>query len=448
MTSFGWPLLRWFTMGTIIGGYDHPIKRRSVFTQIRQGIGVVVAVLAVAVTVGVVAPETDAAPQGYAPGPGCAWQLRVSSDDRNVAFPDTNATYWVLPYILGPGDSIRLSGTFPASRYFSLNTYGTDFDTVDTLRDAQIQPDPGSVNPFVAAATIPASAQRRWHATVVPGTADHARNEIRGLPGGQQAPVGFLIIRIYVPDDPDSPNGGVELPTVTFVVGGRSIPVQPCAEPFDSMRYSGSLAKATTGVSGQGIGGAASAAFPDNAPEVTFVNPTSTSGLFPNGDNKYIGSLLTYRPGRVAVIRGKAPTFPDSRAGESPATAGKQMRYWSMCQNDMVTPYPVVACAADFQTRLDDEGYYTYVVAAPGDLTVAQETSSELTVIPWGSTAVPQKVVILRHMLPSSEFYPWSVQASQLSGVPPASSMGPYYPHATYCAAETLRTAGWRACYE
>ena len=27
-----------------------------------------------------------------------------------------------------------------------------------------------------------------------------------------------------------------------------------------------------------------------------------------------------------------------------------------MCQNDQVSPYPVVACAADFQTNLDARG--------------------------------------------------------------------------------------------
>ncbi len=64
----------------------------------------------------------------------------------NVAFPDVNATYWVLPYALGPGDSIELSGNYTAARYFSLNTYDTNFDTIDTLRDNMIVPDSGSGN--------------------------------------------------------------------------------------------------------------------------------------------------------------------------------------------------------------------------------------------------------------------------------------------------------------
>ena len=95
----------------------------------------------------------------------CAWQFMSNSTVLNVAFPDASATYWVLPYALASGDTIELSGTYPAARYFSLNTYGTNFDTVDTLRDNQIGPDPGSGNPFTdaSAGSLPAT-QKRWHA--------------------------------------------------------------------------------------------------------------------------------------------------------------------------------------------------------------------------------------------------------------------------------------------
>lgn len=96
------------------------------------------------------------------------------------------------PSALGPGDSIEVSGTYPAARYFSLDTYGTNFDTVDLLRDDMIVPDPGSGNPFAeSAARNRRPSQQKWHATVVPGPAGHARNEIRGGPEGQSTPVGF-----------------------------------------------------------------------------------------------------------------------------------------------------------------------------------------------------------------------------------------------------------------
>ncbi|TQF68470.1 hypothetical protein FK531_14625 [Rhodococcus spelaei] len=382
---------------------------------------------------------------------GCAWQFMSNNTVLNVAFPDANATYWVLPYALGAGERIELTGQYPHARYMSLNTYGTNFDTVDTLRDNQIAPDPGSANPFAAASATP-GAPGYWHATVVPGAADHAANQIRGLPAaGQSTPLGFLIIRVYVPDDPNSAPGGVPLPQVTLVRGNGAVraTVPTCAGPFDpAAAPNGPVKQALTTGFDSVIAGAAAGAFPGNVPEATFVNPASTSGLFPNGDNKYLGAGLTYQPGRIVVVRGHAPTFPDTRAGAPPTEPAAQVRYWSMCQNDQVSPYPVVACAADFQTRLDAAGDYTYVVAAPADLPARATADPTVTVLPWGSTTVAKKVLFLRHMLPSAQFYPQSVQASQDQHSDPATSMGAYYPEATYCSTATFESGGYRACFD
>lgn len=396
---------------------------------------------------GAVAVLIGPAPASAAPDPvPCAWRFLSDGEVLNVAFPDTDAAYWVLPYALGPSDTIELSGTFPSARYFSLGTYGTDLDTIDTLRDEQIQPDAGSANPFddPAARTDPPE-ERQWHATLVAGEADTARNQIRALrPGG--APIGFLIVRVYVPDDPASISGGVPLPDVRYRLGNATVPVQPCSRPFDPSGHTGPVADAARTGFDRAIAAAASGAFPGNSPEATFVNPASTSGLFPNGDNKYIGAQFTYRPGRVVVVRGEAPTFPDTRAGVPATEPGRQVRYWSMCQNDLVSPYPVVACAADFQTAVDADGFYTYVVAAPEDLPA--NLPPEVTVLPWGSTDVPTKLLFLRNMLPDDAFYPQSVQASQAQGLDPAASMGPYYPTATYCATSVLATEGYAGCLD
>lgn len=391
---------------------------------------------AVGVTIGPASAAPDA--------PLCAWRFMSNDQVLNVAFPDANSTYWVMPYALGQGDSISLSGTFPAARYFSLNTYGTNFDTVDTLRDNQIIPDAGSGNPFAdPSASGLGPAQRRWHAKIVTGPADKSRNEISALPAGQSAPVGFLIVRVYVPDDPNSLSGGVPLPDATMSIVGANVQSQPCAQTFDPAAYPGPIGQIGKAGFDQAIASAASGAFPGNTPEATFVNPASTSGLFPNGDNKYIGTAASYQPGRLLVVRGKAPTYPNTRLGASPTDA-TQTRYWSMCQNDLASPYPVVACAADFETKVDSAGYYTYVVAAPGDLPAVVDPNA--TVIPWGSTNV-RKVLFLRNMIPSSGYYPQSIQASQASGANPAATMGPYYPTATYCSAATFAAGGAQACF-
>ncbi|MFX1758777.1 hypothetical protein [Rhodococcus sp. As11] len=51
---------------------------------------------------------------------------------------------------------------------------------------------------------------------------------------------------------------------------------------------------------------------------------------------------------------------------------------------------------------LDASGYYTYAIAAPSDLPSVVDPT--VTVLPWGDTTVPKKVLFLRYMMPLSAF--------------------------------------------
>lgn len=66
--------------------------------------------------------------------------------------------------------------------------------------------------------------------------------------------------------------------------------------------------------------------------------------------------------------------------------------------------------------------------------------------LPWGSTDVAKKLLILRNMLPSADFYPSSIQASQAAGTDPAATMGDCYPTVTYCAAAAFGARGVAGC--
>src|SRR5262249_34546169 len=75
----------------------------------------------------------------------CAWPLQTGGSGRvNVAYPDTNSTYWTMPYSSALWRKMVLHGTFPqipTIRYMSVTTYDQNGDTVDNLYDVQIQPD-------------------------------------------------------------------------------------------------------------------------------------------------------------------------------------------------------------------------------------------------------------------------------------------------------------------
>ena len=58
-----------------------------------------------------------------------------------------------------------------------------------------------------------------------------------------------------------------------------------------------------------------------------------------------------------------------------------------MCNNDGVFPYPVIACAGDFQTKLDEDQYYTYVVST-------DPAPADTTWLPWGRTNLPVTLIL------------------------------------------------------
>ena len=171
----------------------------------------------------------------------------------------------------------------------------------------------------------------------------------------------------------------------------------------------------------------------------------------------------------MIVVRGKAAVFPDTYNGkpvwQPPGQFAKvDMRYWSMCNNNQEKPYPVVQCAADFQTLVDDQGYYTYIVAATDDGKAPAWLPAGTTWLPWGSKTA-RNILIFRNMIPAPSFHQ-SVQDALAAGctfdnsttpVPygniaaasdcAAGIMGPYHPVAVYCDTQRLIDQGWQACF-
>jgi hypothetical protein len=78
----------------------------------------------------------------------CGWPLEVTgAGSTNVSYPDTDATYWVMPFDTAAWRTMTVSGQYPETRFFSFVSYLDDGNVVDSLTDADIVPDPGSANP-------------------------------------------------------------------------------------------------------------------------------------------------------------------------------------------------------------------------------------------------------------------------------------------------------------
>jgi len=193
---------------------------------------------------------------------------------------------------------------------------------------------------------------------------------------------------------------------------------------------------------------------------------TQAGGAFPNDYNKYVVTGMSYQKGVIAVVRGRAATIPPLGPNSYPnLKSDQELRYWSMCNYDHIFPFPVVeqsgqpSCAADDQTNLDADGYYTYVVAAPNDIPANAKTDKTVTILPWGKTQI-EKALIFRNMLPAKNFsmttqtandqctdqtkYPTIEQSAACT----ANLMGPYYPQSTYCQKTVYEQGGWQACFQ
>jgi hypothetical protein len=153
--------------------------------------------------------------------PACAWPV-VSNGENflNVATPDTNTTYWLIPIDLRLWPSVIFRGTYPHARAFNFTTYTATGSLIGTIADAQIRPDAGSVNPFAAPSPTP-----QTYTVAIIGIGG-AANSLNGGGGG----LVFVIYRVIVPDQGLNRAGGVDLPSVAVRGAGGTQQLHPC--PF------------------------------------------------------------------------------------------------------------------------------------------------------------------------------------------------------------------------
>lgn len=164
----------------------------------------------------------------------CSWPIETTGEGAtNVAYPDTDATYWTIPYDSGRWPEMRITGTFPQARFMSFTVYDATGSTPTALVDDEIAPDPGSVNPFQTAVVGDAAAR---FTIVIRGPEGAAGINTLLLPTS----VGQVIWRVYVPDAGLDRAGGVPLPLVTLVgADGEPHHLAPCKPVTSSSRTTG-----------------------------------------------------------------------------------------------------------------------------------------------------------------------------------------------------------------
>jgi hypothetical protein len=389
----------------------------------------------------------------------CVLWAEPQSDRENIIWPEITTTYEAGDVPVVPGGYTEIKGEFPHSRFFSLQTSGANGRNVGGWADYQINPDPGSTNPFRAGANRRAAARsytlRVLDAPVpasgpAPNTlySSSSDGSARNVPG-----FALVTLRYYLPDRGTGRLGGAPPPTITMVTPtGQRIPTPTCTDDLGNPGVTETIAAS----------GPQTSVLPGTGPLVAhrvpvwrkFVNaPTGfwgaltdddtlsatvygfgtpftyqlPAGFFENIYNKYIATTISMDFGQVLVFRAKLPTTPRTYEGE-PRMGSGQLRFWSFCTGDVETTM-TYDCLVDKDIPIDRRRDFTLAIstaAARPTNAIAQCGVAWLPAGPPGQT-----VAILRNMLPAASFRR-AIQNVQVGHE--RQTMGPYYPIGRYYA--------------
>lgn len=391
---------------------------------------------------------------------GCSWPLTLRH--INLAYPDDSADYWMTHFGSVPASSLVIRGQFPAARYFSFHAYDEAQRPVASISDHEIVPDQGG-NPFNPGSKSDEAGTYTVRVVFEPKPENPEPNTVYAgsMENGAPNPAGFVIYRIYIPDDPNEKTGGVPLPEVTLETGdgavkqqlGQCEPLPPSVgEEIDEAARESNYTY--VGPNRTHVPGTdpvpkwkrfygADREFRDWCPDPNCqeAGPKTKSGFLANEQISYLYARISHEYGEVVVIKAKAPTFPDTRAGED-VNAPRQVRYWSFCQNNDATQR-VVRCSPDHKTVVDKRGYATFVISDPEDRPTNATRENGINYLEWGGFYY-SGIVIYRHMLPARSFKEAIQNVPE--GTPPAKVMKSYMPVAAYCEPKTFESVGADGC--
>jgi hypothetical protein len=380
---------------------------------------------------------------------------RFDPDTVNVAFPDDSAEYFSGTYQAATGTRIRIDGQYPHTRYMSFNVYDVAQRPLDALADVEIQPNPGSTNPFPTGANRNATA-RHYTAYIyfTPTPTQRAPNSLYTGTGQNGLPnyAGTFIYRLYIPDRGRDQFGDVGLPTMTLqAADGGPAPPSACA----NFARPGITGVNQGAASLNGIGSQGQTVFDRDPPvwrkftnlfqavadsltdsnsfdplfelqrQLDLSDVGGHGGFLSNIHNAYLSAGIDKAYGDILVTRFKAPTFPNTRPGTSPMPGG-QVRYWSICENDPATER-FIQCTNDDRAVVGADGFATYVVSTPGNRPANATTACGVNWLPFGPNG--RGLLIYRHMLPDPGFAQ-SIQRATFDHE--QATMGPNFPVSHY----------------
>jgi hypothetical protein len=338
------------------------------------------------------------------------------------------------------GGRVVFRGEFPYSRYFAFHPNDVETNNLDTIVDLDIEPDPGSANPFRG--VVPDGMGRRFTAQLVFTAAPplHEREPNTSYCGlqknGQPNTAVFNIYRTTGSELGALPpnNTGVALPSVT-VYDAKGQQLSHCDEcdpypaestaPVDSTHFAPLPIPDVRGLNWPGE-------------FRVCANWGLPYDILASRDILYLVSPYTRRLGEVFVCRAKAFTTP--RTPEEPVwTAGNDIRGYT------VTTYNFWAgicedAKIDHQVAHDDEGYFTLIVSSRANRPDNATAEHGVTWLDWGDYLDGQ--LTFRFLLRREPLLEKLAEAVVSGKASPA--IAPFVPRAGHCSRAQFEAKGWR----
>ena len=338
-----------------------------------------------------------------------------------------------------PGGWVEIHGDYPKTRYFAFHPNDMDLNNLPTLQDRDLDPDPGSVNPFRE--TPPPGSTNTYTAKLVfgpPPEDPEPNTRYVGVKKDGESTNRYVmnLLRYYATDLGDGANtGGFPLPAVTIYDADGEV-----QEHFEACEL---YADGTEGLSSP-------LRFPmlpiadHRASNPPFWSTSSNFGApsdtLANADVQYLSTVYSRRFGEIFVIRAKALSAPNTRAGEPHHGAGKDVRLYTLCTYN-VWNGSAIDCMLESELVLDADGYYTLVVSDEGNRP-ANLRAEDATWIDSGPYLDGQ--VSWRYVFRDNPKVAAIAQA--VRGGPVSRGFTPYVPKAVPCQSQIFEAGGWNAC--
>jgi len=357
--------------------------------------------------------------------------------------------FWSVPWLPAPpgflavprGGRVEFSGEYPHARYFAYHPNDYETNNFPTLRDHELDPDPGSVNPWREPARE--DAGRRYTARLVfdeaPETPAPNTVHVGRTASGKWNPVVFLILRIYAADQGALPpnSAGVPLPEVTiYDRDGELVRRYEACDPYpdgyeppiDETRF-----PAFPVPDHRGLFRPAEAVFESN-----FGLPVT---LLANADVFYLAAFHSLHHGEVLAARARKPRTPSRKEGVPLHSDDVELRLFTVCDYNFWNGR-AYGCTLDEDIATDPSGHYTLVASAP-EHRPANATSKQG--VTWIETGPFLDGQLTWRILLADAPLARALHSGVTGGELPESAR-PYLPELAQCSRATFEDGGFEAC--